>query len=57
MSGHGSQKRYHADCKRAAKLRREGLTLSRVADCTGIPKEQIADRIKLGERLLSLEIS
>lgn len=55
MSGAGAEKRYHAACKRAAKLRRAGLTLSQVAENVGIPKSLIADRIKLGERLLSVE--
>lgn len=55
MSGNGAQKRYHADCKRAAKLRRERLTLSKIAMVLGIPQEKISERIKIGERLLSLE--
>jgi hypothetical protein len=55
MSGQGAEKRYHAACRRAAKLRRAGLTLSQVAENIGVPKSLIVERIKLGERLLSLK--
>lgn len=55
MSGQGAEKRYHAACIRAAKLRRAGLTLGQVAENIGVPKPLIADRIKLDERLLQLE--
>lgn len=54
MSGSGAEKRAHANAKRCAKLRRDGLTLKQIADQVGIEKEQVAARIKLGERLLSL---
>lgn len=52
---HGSEKRSRALAKRAALLRRQGLTLSQVAAQIGVAKEFVASRIKLGERLLSLE--
>lgn len=51
----GSEKRSQALAIRGAKLRRQGLSLSQVADHVGLPKDAIAARIKLGERLLSLE--
>lgn len=55
MSRSGAVKRYHAVAKRCAKLRREGWTLSQIAQFTGIEKYQAKSRIELGERLLSLE--
>jgi len=55
MSGKKSTKRSHAVAKRCARLRAEGLTLSAIADLTGIDRERIPSRIQLGERLLSLE--
>jgi len=55
VSGSGAKKRQQAASRRAAALRRDGLPLSRIAELTGIPKEQVAGRIQLGERLLSLE--
>lgn len=55
MSGKASAKRAHAVAKRAARLRRDGLSLTQVAEVTEIPREQVKSRIELGERLLQLE--
>ncbi|SEB72688.1 hypothetical protein SAMN05216178_2022 [Pseudomonas saponiphila] len=54
MSGTGAHKRGQHLAIRCAKLRRDGLTLSEVAQATGIRKEQANAKIILGERLLSL---
>ncbi|QYM99534.1 MULTISPECIES: hypothetical protein [Pseudomonas] len=54
MSGTGAHKRGQHLAIRCAKLRREGLSLSEVAQATGIKKEQANAKIILGERLLSL---
>ncbi|WP_178116148.1 hypothetical protein [Pseudomonas sp. LD120] len=54
MSGAGAHKRGQQLAIRCAKLRREGLSLSEVAQATGIKKEQANAKITLGERLLSL---
>ena len=53
--GSGSEKRSHALAKRCVRLRRDGLSLQAIADLVGIHKDQVPARIKLGERLLSLE--
>ena len=53
--GNGSEKRSHALAKRCARLRRHGISLQAIADLVGIHKDQVPARIKLGERLLSLE--
>jgi hypothetical protein len=53
--GSGAEKRSHALAKRCARLRRDGLSLQAIADLVGIHKDQVPARIKLGERLLSLE--
>ncbi|EJM09779.1 hypothetical protein PMI21_05511 [Pseudomonas sp. GM18] len=55
MSGHGAHLRGQNLAKRCAKLRREGLPLTEVAQIAGVTREQVAAKIKLGERLLSLE--
>jgi DNA-binding CsgD family transcriptional regulator len=55
MSGHGAHLRGQNLAKRCAKLRREGLPLSEVAERAGVDRERVAAKIKLGERLLSLE--
>ncbi|MCY1355537.1 hypothetical protein D9M68_158930 [compost metagenome] len=47
--------RRHAVAKRSARLRREGFTLTQIADATGAQREQVHTNIQLGERLLSLE--
>ena len=53
--GSGSEKRAHALAKRCARLRKDGMSLHAIADLVGIHKDQVPARIKLGERLLSLE--
>lgn len=53
--GSGAEKRSHALAKRCARLRRDGLSLQEIAGTVGLPKDQVPTRIKLGERLLSLE--
>ena len=53
--GSGSEKRSHALAKRCARLRRDGMSLQEIAGTVGIHKDQVPARIKLGERLLSLE--
>lgn len=55
MPGSGAEKRAHAEAKRCARLRREGFTLGQVASIVGIEKGKAMERIKLGERLLSLD--
>ncbi|MBP5119602.1 hypothetical protein HUS85_27585 [Pseudomonas protegens] len=57
MSGAGAHKRGQQLAIRCAKLRREGLSLSEVAQATGIKKEQVNAKVTLGERLLSLDES
>lgn len=54
MSGGASAKRAHAVAKRAAKLRRDGLSLGQIAEATGIDRDKVAARIELGERLLQV---
>jgi hypothetical protein len=39
----------------AAKMRRDGHTWSQIAEATGIPRDKVAKRAELGERLLSIE--
>lgn len=41
--------------KTAARLARQGLTHRQIADVVGIEVAKVASRIKLGERLLSVE--
>jgi len=53
--GSGSEKRSHALAKRCVRLRSDGLSLQAIADLVGIHKDHVPARIKLGERLLSLE--
>jgi hypothetical protein len=55
MSGHGAHLRGQNLAKRCAKLRREGLPLTEVVERAGVDRERVAAKIKLGERLLSLE--
>lgn len=55
MAGKAAGKRSHAVAKRAARLRRDGLSLTQIAEATEIPREQVKSRIDLGERLLQLE--
>lgn len=55
MSGAPSEKRRHAVAKRCAKLKRDGLTHSQIAEATGVDRDVLHSRIQLGERLLSLE--
>lgn len=54
MSGIGAHKRGQHLAIRCAKLRREGLSLSEIAQAAGVSKEQVNAKITLGERLLSL---
>lgn len=53
--GSGAEKRAHAQAKRCARLRKDGISLQAIADLVGIHKDQVPARIRLGERLLSLE--
>lgn len=55
MSGGAAAKRSRALAKRCARLRQEGMSLQSIAELVGIQKDQVPTRIKLGERLLSLE--
>lgn len=52
---HGSDKRGRALAVNAAKMRRDGCTLGYIAERLGIPREYVANRVTLGERLLQLE--
>lgn len=56
MSGSGAQKRSSAAAVRAARLRREGFTLGGIAAAMGITKIAVREKIKIGERILSLEV-
>jgi orotate phosphoribosyltransferase-like protein len=53
--GIGSTKRRQELSKRAARLKSQGFTLSEISTMTGIPRDKVNMRVKLGERLLSLE--
>ena len=55
MSGKAAAKRRHAVAKRCARLRQQHLSLSEIAEATGIERDKVATNIQLGERLLSLE--
>lgn len=48
-------KRRNAVSIRCAKLRRDGYTIGEIAAATGIDRAKLAERIKLGERLLQLD--
>jgi hypothetical protein len=53
--GSGADKRQHMTAMRAARMRREGFTLTEIANATGIARDRVAKRIELGERLISLD--
>lgn len=55
MSGKAAAKRRHAVAKRCARLRQQHLTLTEIAETTGVERGKVAGNIQLGERLLSLE--
>lgn len=55
MSGSGVNKRRAAESKRAAKLKKDGLTVREIAAALKIKKSQVNARVELGERLLSVE--
>ena len=55
MPGSGVTKRANAIACRAARLHAEGHTHREIAEATGLKLQVIAARVKLGERLLSLE--
>ena len=55
MSGEGAKQRQQAAAKRCAALRQQGCTLGEIAEITGTDRDKVAARIKLGERLLSVE--
>lgn len=50
-----SEKRSQALAIRCYKLREQGLSLSEVAEMTGVDREKVYSRIILGERLESLK--
>lgn len=54
MPGKGAEKRSHALAIRCYNLRQEGYSLSEIALIVGIEKEKVKNRIKLGERLLTV---
>lgn len=54
MSKH-TDRRQHEKAKAVARLARKGYTHREIAAAVGIEPEQVAKRIELGERLLSLE--
>lgn len=49
--GRGSTLRTHADAKRAAKMKAEGMTTRQIAAALGCKPEQVKSRVALGERL------
>lgn len=53
--GHGTEKRQRADAVRAAKMKREGYTSKEIAAALGLYVAQVAGKVKLGERLLTLD--
>jgi hypothetical protein len=53
--GSGAEKRQRMSSMLAAKMRRDGHTWSQIAEATGIPRDKVAKRAELGERLLSIE--
>jgi hypothetical protein len=55
MAGSGVQKRAQATARLCAILRREGRSLTEIADLTGVDRDKVSVRIFLGERLLSLD--
>lgn len=52
MSGAGYNKRQQADARRAAQMKRDGLTVREIAEALKIKKSQVPVRVQLGERLL-----
>jgi transposase-like protein len=53
--GSGTDKRKRADAVRAAKMKREGYSITAIAEALGINREKVNDRVRLGERLLTLD--
>ena len=51
----GAEKRINAMAIRCYKLRQEGYTLSEIASITGLDRDKVVSRIKLGERLASVQ--
>lgn len=55
MPSKKAAQRNHAVAKRAARLYRDGLSLTQISEATEIPREHVKTRIELGQRLLQLE--
>ena len=55
MPGKGSQKRYHAQAMRIARLRAEKFTTRQISDITGVAPERIKAMVQLGQRLLAIQ--
>ena len=55
MAGSGAAIRQRQDSILAAKMKLSGSTLSEIANAIGIKKDRVQDRIKLGERFLTLD--
>jgi prolyl-tRNA editing enzyme YbaK/EbsC (Cys-tRNA(Pro) deacylase) len=55
MAGNFSEKRAHADAKRAAHMQAEGLTTRQIAEAVGLDPKQVKARILLGQRLIAEE--
>lgn len=53
MMGKPYDERKRAEAKRAYKLRFDGATTRQIAEAIGCKPEQVAARVKLGERLIS----
>lgn len=54
MSGSGAEKRSRSLAIRCAKLRAEGYSLTEISNITGVDRDKVAARIKLGERLMDV---
>jgi len=55
MSGSGANKRSQALAIRCFNLRKEGLSISEIAELVGLGRDKVYTRIQLGERLVSIQ--
>jgi predicted DNA-binding protein YlxM (UPF0122 family) len=53
--GSGTDIRRRVDSIMAAKMKADGYSLTEIAEKTGIKREHVNARVKLGERLLTLD--
>lgn len=52
--GSGVDKRRRVDAVMAARMKAEGRTVGEIAAAIGVNRDQVPDRVALGERLLTL---